>query len=157
MTEVPKKSPWYAEGLQFECTSCGNCCSGPEGAVWFTYEEGRLMAEHMGLLHDEFLRRHTRVVDGNRSLNERKTKDGFDCAHLDRTSVPGKAICSIYEVRPLQCRTWPIWPEVVKSRAAWDRFKKITPCHGMNSGPVITIEEIVSRLDKHRKGTDGPW
>ncbi|MFM1805538.1 MAG: hypothetical protein RL136_2417, partial [Planctomycetota bacterium] len=32
------QAPWYAEGLRFECTQCGNCCSGGPGAVWFTPE-----------------------------------------------------------------------------------------------------------------------
>ena len=32
---------WYEQGLRFGCTQCGNCCTGPEGAVWFTEEEGR--------------------------------------------------------------------------------------------------------------------
>ena len=34
--EKPADSgPWYADGLSFECTMCGNCCTGPPGAVWF--------------------------------------------------------------------------------------------------------------------------
>ena len=42
--------PWYAEGLRFECTQCGNCCSGGPGAVWFTSEEAGGMARALGLL-----------------------------------------------------------------------------------------------------------
>ena len=34
------EKPWYASGLAFECTQCGDCCSGPEeGYVWVTPEE----------------------------------------------------------------------------------------------------------------------
>ena len=40
---------WYDDGLRFECTQCGNCCTGPPGMVWFTPEEGRRMAEGLGL------------------------------------------------------------------------------------------------------------
>jgi hypothetical protein len=36
--------PWFAGGLSFECTCCGNCCTGGEGAVWFDDDEGRAMA-----------------------------------------------------------------------------------------------------------------
>ena len=25
---------WYSEGLRFECTQCGACCSGEPGYVW---------------------------------------------------------------------------------------------------------------------------
>ena len=28
--------------------------------------------------------------------------------------------CSIYDVRPLQCSTYPFWPSIVSSRDAWD-------------------------------------
>ena len=115
----PRNKPWYASGLPFECTSCGNCCTGPEGAVWFDDQEGREMAENLGMSEKDFLKAYTRKIHGNRSLNEHETEHGFDCVFLDRETRPGKAICSIYEVRPVQCRTWPFWPEVVRSRAAW--------------------------------------
>ena len=149
--------PWYSEGLSFQCTCCGNCCTGPEGAVWFDEDEGRKMAEHLQMSHEDFLLRHSRVIDGHRSLNEHETEHGFDCEFLDRDTEPGKAFCSIYEARPLQCRTWPFWPEVIRSRAAWERMRKDTPCPGMNSGPLITVEEIVSRLKKHRNAEEKPW
>lgn len=156
MSGVERK-PWYSNGLRFECTCCGNCCTGPEGAVWFTEQEGREMATELGMQYEEFLSRHSRQIDGHRSLNEHETEHGFDCEFLDRSSMPGKAICSIYNARPLQCRTWPFWPEVTKSKAAWERMRKDTPCPGMNSGPLIPVEEIVSRLKKHREGGQMPW
>ena len=149
--------PWYADGLRFECTCCGNCCTGPEGAVWFSEEEGRAMAAALGLEHDEFLARHSRVIEGHRSLNEHETEHGFDCEFLDRRTEPGKAFCSIYEARPLQCRTWPFWPEVTRSRSAWERMRRETPCPGMDTGQLITVEEIVSRLEAHRRGGAMPW
>lgn len=149
--------PWYAEGLRFKCTSCGNCCTGPEGAVWFTPEEGREMAKALGLDEATFIERHSRVVDGHRTLNELETEHGFDCEFLDRESVPGKALCSLYRARPLQCRTWPFWPELLKSRRAWERHKADTPCPGMDTGPMIKVEEIVARLAKHRERESTPW
>ena len=39
----------YADGLRFECTQCGNCCTGPPGRVWFSEEEGEAMAENLGV------------------------------------------------------------------------------------------------------------
>lgn len=149
--------PWYSNGVKFECTCCGNCCTGPEGAVWFTEEEGKEIAEHLGMRHEMFLAHHSREIEGHRSLNEFETEHGFDCEFLDRETKPGKAYCSIYEVRPLQCRTWPFWPEVAKSKAAWERTRKTTPCPGMNSGTLIPVEEIVGRLKKHREGGQTPW
>ena len=30
--------PWYRDGLRFECTRCGACCTGAPGYVWVTPE-----------------------------------------------------------------------------------------------------------------------
>ena len=40
---------WYADGLRFSCTQCGNCCTGPPGAVWFNEDEGKAMADKVGV------------------------------------------------------------------------------------------------------------
>ena len=149
--------PWYEDGLRFECTCCGNCCTGGEGAVWFDDDEGRAMASHLGLDYPEFLVRHTRVIDGHRSLNEIDTEHGYDCVFLDRETVPGKAICGLYEVRPVQCRTWPFWPEVLRDERAWNRMKKNTPCPGMGEGQLFTVESIVERLVEQRDSESKPW
>jgi hypothetical protein len=39
------------------------------------------------------------------SIKERKFEDAYECAFYDRESNG----CMIYEVRPLQCRTFPFW------------------------------------------------
>jgi hypothetical protein len=138
---------WYADGLRFTCTQCGNCCTGPPGAVWFHQEEGRAIAAKLGVDEAEFYARFARRLDGRWSLNETQTEHGYDCEFLDRTSVPGKALCSIYEARPKQCRTWPFWPENLRTQRHWETVKRITPCPGMNSGKLIPIEQIRIQRD----------
>lgn len=40
MTESSSDNlPWYAPGLSFTCTQCGNCCTGEPGVVWVSDEE----------------------------------------------------------------------------------------------------------------------
>jgi len=133
---------WYAGGLRFACTSCGNCCTGPEGAVWVDEREIEVLAARLGLEPHVFVERYTRRLGRRRSLTERRTEHGFDCIFLDRTSVPGKAICGVYEARPTQCRTWPFWPELLESPEAWEQARRDTPCPGMGQGPLIPIEQI---------------
>ena len=147
MADEPTAAPvrekeWYADGLHFACTSCGNCCTGPPGAVWFKEDEGRRMAEKLGISVKEFRRRFARKLNGNWSLNERDTEHGFDCIFLDRGSVPGKAVCSVYEARPTQCRTWPFWAENLTTQRAWLTAKHATPCPGMDDGPLVPVEQI---------------
>lgn len=138
---------WYAGGLRFSCTQCGNCCTGPPGVVWFNEDEGLAMAKKLGISEAEFYREHARKVGSRWSLNEVLTEHGFDCAFLDRQSVPGKAVCSLYEARPTQCRTWPFWPENLKSKRSWVAAKRRTPCPGMDNGPLIPIEKIRIQRD----------
>ena len=52
--------------------------------------------------------------------------------------------CTIYAVRPRQCRTWPFWASNVASPAAWERTK--TECPGSREGELISAEEITRRL-----------
>ncbi len=139
-------SEWYSAGLAFECTLCGNCCSGPPGVVWFTAEEGRAMADKLGLSEADFHRRFARKIGGRWSLTERQTPHGLDCVFLDRETLPGKALCRVYEARPGQCRTWPFWPENLTSKRAWEKAAK--GCPGMNQGNLIPVEEIRIRRDE---------
>ena len=57
-------APWYADGLTFTCTTCGNCCTGGPGYVWVTTEEVRRLAEHLRLTPEEVVERYCRRVGG---------------------------------------------------------------------------------------------
>lgn len=138
---------WYADGLRFSCTQCGNCCTGPTGFVWFTEEEAEGLARKVGVSVPDFYRDFARKIHGQWSLNERKTEFGHDCIFLDRTTIPGKAICGVYEARPSQCRTWPFWPENVRTPRTWQTVKRVTPCPGMDNGKLIPIEQIRIQRD----------
>lgn len=145
----PMAAEWYASGggLKFSCTQCGNCCTGPPGAVWFNEQEGREMAKHFKMDEPAFRAKYARQIDGQWSLNETETEHGLDCIFLDRQSIPGKAVCSIYSVRPTQCRTWPFWPENLKTKRHWESVKRGTPCPGMDRGKLVTIEQIRIQRD----------
>lgn len=139
-------APWYRDGLRFECTMCGNCCTGPEGVVWFTAAEGRAMAEALGIAEADFYRDYARRLDNRWTLVERVVERGgralHDCVFLDHDLVPGKAVCRVYQARPGQCRTWPFWPENLTSRRAWESAKRRAPCPGMDTGRLYSVDEI---------------
>lgn len=123
---------WYTDGLHFTCTQCGNCCTGPPGYVWFDDVEALAMAEHLKLDVDEFRRRHARPVNGRWSLEEHLNAEGqYDCAFLTRNER-GEAGCVVYPVRPTQCRTWPFWPENLRSTRSWKGAS--ATCPGMANG-----------------------
>ena len=126
-------TPWYIAGLHFECLQCGSCCSGPgEGYVWLCDEEIKLIAEKLKLENEEFRKNYTRRACGNISLNE--DKETKDCIFL------GKEGCTIYKVRPNQCRTWPFWDSNLDSIDSWNYAAQ--RCPGINRGRLFNYEEI---------------
>lgn len=134
-------------GLRFSCTQCGNCCSGPPGYVRFTEAEAAGMAAAIGVTMSEFVARFTHDTPAGRSLLEVPSPAegrGLDCVFLDRASQPGKALCRVYKARPAQCRTWPFWPENLKSPHHWARAART--CPGMNTGELTAPATIRVRL-----------
>ena len=134
---VVSEKKWYKDGLRFQCTGCGKCCTGFPGAVWVTEEEIECIAEYLNETIVDTLQKYTRVIsdDGRRSLQEVGKK--YDCVFLK-----DKKRCSVYEVRPKQCRTYPWWPSVIESETSWNEEKNI--CEGIDhpDAPVITEAEI---------------
>ena len=128
--------PWYADGLRFACTRCGNCCTGQSGFVWVNDDEVRTIAEFRGEPLEEVLGLYTRREGTRRSLKERANGD---CVFWDRD-----AGCTVYPVRPRQCRTWPFWECNTASPADWATAGK--ECPGINQGEIIPVEEITRRI-----------
>lgn len=143
-----RRSEWFdlpqepsdEPGLRFGCTMCGNCCSGPEGYVLVNDREISALARRLGMEPAEFIERYTHMTGPGRSLVEKQTEHGRDCVFLDRESIPGRAVCGVYEDRPSQCRTWPFWKSVLVSRRSWELFRR--RCPGMGAGPRYTPVQI---------------
>lgn len=141
------ESVWYAEGLRFECTQCGNCCSGAPGYVWLTTDDMQRMADYLKLSFDEFTRTYVRRVGNRFSLTE---KFNYDCTFLTRKD--GKIGCSIYPVRPTQCRTWPFWDDNLKAPNAWERAS--TRCPGMCDADAPHYD--LTHIEKCRQHPESP-
>ena len=147
--------PWYADGLKFTCSQCGNCCTGAPGYVWISDEEIGWLAAHLNLSVDQTIERYCRKIGSRFSLKERRTPQGqYDCIFLQEVKVGGgnvKKVCSVYPVRPLQCRTWPFWDGILSSRKNWDAAGK--RCHGINHGSRKFTRQ---RIESLRDATDWP-
>ena len=133
-------------GLSFGCTMCGECCSGLGGYVLYTDEEADGLARRFGITREEFIRRYTHDTAAGRSLREVSSDHGLDCIFLDRTKIPGRAVCGVYEDRPMQCRTWPFWKSNLQAPWAWSRASR--NCPGINKGTRYTVQQIRILRDK---------
>ena len=63
-------SDWFEDGLRFSCTQCGNCCTGPPGAVWFNDAEGLAMAKKLDISVEDFYKHFARKLGAKWSLTE---------------------------------------------------------------------------------------
>jgi Fe-S-cluster containining protein len=127
--------PWYADGLRFKCTGCGDCCTGGPGYVWVNQQEIDALARRLGIDSVEFEKRFVTQIGVRRSLKELKHR-GYDCVFLDAESRR----CTVYEDRPRQCRTWPFWDSNLKSPEAWQATCEA--CPGAGKGKLYQIEDI---------------
>lgn len=130
------KAPWYRDGLRFTCTQCGLCCTGEPGYVWVNEDEITEIAHYLGVAREVFLKTHTRKAHRGTTLRE---KDNGDCVLYDR-----QVGCTVYPVRPRQCRTWPFWESNLRTPRDWQRTESI--CPGSGEGELIPVEEITRRI-----------
>lgn len=130
------EQPWYQAGLRFECSQCGNCCTGAPGYVWVNGEEiVALAARTQAGDVAEFERQFVRRVGARKSLKE---FPNGDCVFFDGESRR----CTVYEVRPRQCRTWPFWDSNLRTPQDWQQTCEV--CPGSGTGRLYTVGQIES-------------
>jgi Fe-S-cluster containining protein len=125
-----------SEGLRFKCTGCGGCCTGSPGYVYLSKTDLTRLAAHLRISEEECVRRYCRLVEGQIALTE--MPGNYDCVFLQ-----GKR-CSVYEARPIQCRTFPWWIDNLRTPEEWLEAKQ--RCEGIDhpDAPLVpphVIEE----------------
>ena len=136
MAETP---PWYEDGLKFTCVAdCAGCCTdhGDYAFVYLDRATERRIAQFLKLDLATFRKSYTELDEGHRVLR----MDSPDCPFLDEKR------CSIYPVRPSQCRTFPFWEENLSSRKAWKKLAEF--CPGIDSGEHHSLRVIRNVLDE---------
>ncbi len=123
--------------VRFECVrDCSACCELSGGFVFLTEEEAETIASYLNLETNLFLQLFTIETEGQLILRDGENEH---CVFLE------EGVCMIYEVRPRQCRTYPFWPENMKTKAHWNLTKTI--CPGIGQGRLFSKEEIAAILN----------
>jgi hypothetical protein len=130
---MTERAPWFQDGLRFECTQCGNCCTGAPGVVWVTEEEVAKIADVLGQSLELVKKNHTRRVESRVSLTERKNGD---CTFFDSETRR----CTVYAARPAQCKTWPFWNSNLEDAESWKTMQE--GCPGAGHGPLYSLQQI---------------
>ncbi|KAF0685096.1 Aste57867_22970 [Aphanomyces stellatus] len=114
--------------VAFRCTGCGKCCTGKGGKVRVNEREVETIADYLSISTKEFRQNHLRRHAGEVFPTLQQTPDDSQCIFLE-----GKK-CSIYPVRPTQCRTYPFWPQQLISKYDWTLASK--ECEGIHVDPL---------------------
>lgn len=133
--------PWYKDGLHFQCTQCGNCCTGAPGYVWVNKQEIETLAELLGMDVPRFEKRYVRKIGIRKSLIEYANGD---CVFFDSETRR----CNVYDARPRQCKTWPFWDSNIRSPEAWRTTCEV--CPGSGKGTLVPLEQIEDQAAKIR-------
>lgn len=127
--------PFYERHkLRFSCTRCGRCCmTGGDYFVFLTKQEAGRIRNYLKLSRRWFRQRYLQRLESGELVAAVREDDC--CVFLDADGQ-----CRVYAVRPVQCRTYPFWPEVAGSALAWQREAR--RCEGINRGAVVPLDKI---------------
>jgi Fe-S-cluster containining protein len=105
-------------GYGFDATACdacgGRCCTGDAGHVWVTEKEIVAMANALALDVGTFSQDYLVRIHNRFSLKELRIQGTLACALLDKQTKR----CTVYAVRPRQCKTYPFWDCFKKNEKA---------------------------------------
>lgn len=138
---------------------CGKCCQ-VEGEVWLDTDEVADIACTLNVSAESFFEQY---VDSARSgwvkLKNKVNDDASvsdNCIFLDSEN---RKSCTVYQSRPLQCRTYPYWPRLLTDESSWED-ESVVPddqpgkhwsaaaggCEGINHNDAkLVTPDVISR------------
>ncbi|WP_037571570.1 YkgJ family cysteine cluster protein [Spirochaeta cellobiosiphila] len=132
---------FYKDGLHFSCIGCHACCRHDPGYVFLTESDIQRMLDYLNIPLKKFLDTYCRIeVIGPFKRVSLIEKANYDC-------IFWKDGCTIYDARPLQCRSYPFWNSVMQNRASWDN--EGSNCPGINKGTLHDRKEIDAWLESN--------
>ena len=136
------KEPWYKDGVKFECQGSGKCCisRGQFGYVYLTLDDRRALAKHFKISTLKFTKKYCQKTGNGFHLIEEQGQK--ECMFLKKNK------CSVYKARPVQCRTWPFWPEYLDAKK-WTKEVKAF-CPGVGKGKLhspVEVENIMRQQE----------
>ncbi len=128
----------------FSCQQCSHCCRHEPGYVYLSGKDLTKLCHWFNLDSKVFISKYCRFVpyyDGSEVLCLQE-KRNYDCIFWNNG-------CTVYESRPVQCRTYPFWNSIIKNRETWD--EESAHCPGINKGRSFSTAEIHERNTEYKE------
>lgn len=134
LDNLEHRSYFFDQGLRFACQQCGACCVGEPGTIYVAKAEIETIAASLNQAVDKFTAQYLYPFKDSYSIKE---DERGRCLFFDDG-------CTIYPIRPLQCRTFPFWFSNLRSRHSWQKIKR--QCPGIGRGRCYSRSEILERI-----------
>ena len=112
-----------------------------QGFVYLTEDDILRLASFVKMTPAAF---ETRYVYRTKNLRRLRVPRYAQCVFLEPDG------CSVHPAKPLQCSTFPFWPELVDSKREW--LKTANWCPGIGKGPLVNIETARAIAQTMRDG-----
>ncbi len=137
------KKTFYENGIQFQCQGSANCCvsRGSYGYVYLSKKDLTRLSKFFNISVKKFKNLYCHNSEGYFHLKE-IYKNG-NCIFLKNKK------CTVYNARPIQCRTWPFWKENMSPKK-WNQDIK-NFCPGIGKGELVDKKEINKKINMDLK------
>ncbi len=127
--------------IKFKCIGCGYCCKCEPGFVFLGKKDIEMLKNEFNQSFDTLLEKYLRVVNvGEYYQLSLLEKSNNECIFLENNK------CSIYNNRPIQCRTYPFWPQIISSKENY--LKEKDYCPGIGNGKIVENSVIEAKLNR---------
>jgi hypothetical protein len=126
--------------VRFTCQSgCTKCCD-QQGFVYLTEEDIERLASYLNMPAADFEQRY---VYRTRRIRRLRVPRHAQCSFLTDGG------CGVHPAKPIQCRTFPYWPELLGTARAWHAAGKW--CPGIGKGDLVNIELAQKSAEEMKK------
>jgi Fe-S-cluster containining protein len=146
------------DGFKFICIECGRCCKGVgDGYVFVFDREIKKICRFLKITQKEFKEKYSEEIEAEfrkftHHYKPTKKKTYIKTSVLKQDKDDGSCIflssdlCRIYDVRPMQCRTWPCWHVIMTNKRQFENAVKKCPGINADEGQIVTKDKIIKIL-----------
>lgn len=157
--------PELKDGFSFSCQACGQCCKGFDtGEIFLFKKDVKRIFKHYDLRtsheKEEFALTHFKIIEDSFKSKQKGTKKQlrkrFYTLGLKIIAHPNDRCiflndddrCSIYPIRPFQCRSYPFWRIVLTDEEEFEAHRKECLALQKKEGRIYSPGKIITALKK---------